>query len=110
MLNAWADGGWAGMSPGELVCVLTYITILLSLCDLAIQTGILTQSQSEMFWLYRKTMIFYAAGALAHKIVVDLSRVVRVCLTSLTPKKRAVEGGKSSRMTIGKDKTLITIN
>ena len=21
MPNAWADGGWAGMSPGELVCV-----------------------------------------------------------------------------------------
>ena len=29
--NAWADVGWAGMIPGELVCVFTYTTILLSL-------------------------------------------------------------------------------
>ena len=39
MPNAWADGGWEGMSPGDLVCVFTYITILLSLCDLAIETS-----------------------------------------------------------------------
>ena len=31
MPNAWADMGWAGMTPGELVCVFTYITILLTL-------------------------------------------------------------------------------
>ena len=55
-------------------------------------------------------MIYYAAGALVHKAVVDLSRMVRVRLTSLTPKKQVAEGGKSSRMTIGKDEALITIN
>ena len=99
------------MTPGELVCVFTYITILLGLEDLADETGILTQSQSEMFWSYRQTMIYYAADALVHKTVVDLSRMVRVCLTSLTPKKRAIEGGgKSSRMTYGKEETLIAIN
>ena len=87
----------------------TYITILLSSGDLAIETGILTQSQSEMFWPYRQTMIYYAADALAHKIVADLSRMVRVCLTSPTLKKRAAVGGKSSRMTIGKDETIIAI-
>ena len=91
------------------MCVFTYVTIILSLGDLAIETGILTQSQSEMFWSYRRTMIYYAAGALVHKIVVGLSRMVRVCLTSPTPNKRAIEGGKSSRMTYGKDETLIAI-
>ena len=56
-------------------------------------------------------MIYYAADALVHKTVVDLSRMVRVCLTSLTPKKRAIEGGgKSSRMTYGNEETLIAIN
>ena len=111
MPNAWADVGWAGMSPGELVCVFTYITILLTLGDLAVETGILTQSQSEMFWSYRQTMIYYAADALVHKTVVDLSRMVRVCLTSLTPKKRANGGGgKSSRMAYGKEETLIASN
>ena len=100
MPNACADGGWAGMSAGELVCVFTYITILLSLGDLAIETGILTQSHSEMFWSYRQTMIYYAADALVHKIVVDLSRMVRVCLTSPTPKKRAIEGEKLSEVPV----------
>ena len=94
--NAWADVGWAGMSPGELVCVFTYITIILTLGDLAVETGILTQSQSEMFWSYRQTMIYYAADSLVHKIVVDVSRMVRVCIPSLTPKKREVEGGGRS--------------
>ena len=102
MPNAWADVGWAGMSPGELVCVFTYITILLTLGDLAVETGILTQSQSEVFWSYRQTMIYYAADSLVHKTVVDISRMVRVCITSLTPKKREIEGGgKSSRMAYG---------
>ena len=64
-----------------------------------------------MCWSYRQTMIYYAADALVHKIVVDLSRMVRVCLTSLTPKKRAIDGaGKSSRMAFGKEETLIAIN
>ena len=109
--NAWADGGWAGMSPGKLVCVFTYINILLSIGDLAVETGRLTQSQSEMFWSYRQTMIYYAAESLVPKIVIDLSRMVRVCLISLTPKKRAIKGGgKSSRMTYGKEERLIAIN
>ena len=87
------DGGWAGMSPGDLVFVFTYITILLSRGDLVIESGILTQSQSERFWSYRQSMIYYAADALVHKIVVDLSRMVRVCLTNLTPRsKRSKEG------------------
>ena len=85
--NAWAEDKWAGMSPGELVCVFTYITILLTLGDLAVESGILTPSQSEMLWSYRQTMVIYAAGSLVHKIVVDLSRMVRVCLTNITPKK-----------------------
>ena len=55
-------------------------------------------------------MIYYAADSLVHKTVVDLSRMVRVCLTNLTPKKRAIEGGKSSRMAIGKDEALIAIS
>ena len=25
MPDVWADGGWAGISPGELVCVFTYL-------------------------------------------------------------------------------------
>jgi len=109
--NAWADVGWAGMPPGELVCVFTYITILLTLGDLAVETGILIQSQSEMFWSYRQVMIYYVADSLVHKIVVDLSRMVCVCITSLTPKKSVIEGGgKSSRMTYGKEKALIAIN
>ena len=109
--NAWADDGWAGMSPGELVCVFTYLTILLTLGDLAVESGILTPSQSEMFWSYRQTLIYYAADSLVHKIVVDLSRMVRVCLTSLTPKKKEIEGGgKSSRVTYGKEESLIAIN
>ena len=99
------------MSPGELVCVFTYITILLALGDLAVETGILTQSQSEMFRSYRQTMIHYAADSLVHNIVVDLSRMVRVYITSLTPKKREVEGGgKSSQMAYGEEETLIAIN
>ena len=99
------------MSPEELVCVFTYLIILLTLGDLAVETGILTPSQSEMFWSYRQTLIFYAADSLVHKIVVDLSRMVRVCITSLTPKKREIEGGgKSSRMTYGKEESLIAIN
>ena len=111
MPNAWADGGWAGMSTGELVCVFTYLTILLTLGDLAVESGILTPSQSEMLWSYRQTLIYYAADALVHKIVVDLSRVVRVCLTSLTPKKKAIEGGgKASRMAYGKGEGLIVIS
>ena len=91
-----SDVGWAGMPRGEVVCVFTYITILLTLGDLAVETGILTQSQSEMFWSYRQTMIYYAADSLVHKIVVDVSRMVRVCIPSLTPKKREVEGGGRS--------------
>ena len=56
-------------------------------------------------------MIYYAAGALVHKIVADLSRMVRVCLTNITPKKKAIEGGgKASRMTYGKEESLIAIN
>ena len=74
------------MSPRELVYMSTYITINLSLGDCAVETGILTQNQSEMFWPCRQTMMYYAADALVHKIVVDLSWMVRVCLTSLTPK------------------------
>ena len=93
------------------MCVFTYLTILLTLGDLAVETGILTPSQSMMFWSYRRTLIFYAADSLVHKIVVDLSRMVRVCITSLTPKKREVEGGgKASRMTYGKEESLIAIN
>ena len=53
MPNAWADDGLAGMFPGDLVCVFIYITILLNLGDLAIETGLMTQSQSEIFWSYR---------------------------------------------------------
>ena len=61
------------MSPGELVCVFTYLTIiLLTLGDLAVERGILTPSQSEMFWSYRQTLIYYAADSLVHNIVVDL--------------------------------------
>ena len=46
-----------------------------------------------------------------HKIVVDLSRIVRVCLTNITPKKKAIEGGgKASRMTFGKEESLIAIS
>ena len=56
-------------------------------------------------------MIYYAADPLVHKTVVDLSRMVRVYITSLTPKKREVEGGgKSSQMAFGKEETLIAIN
>ena len=49
--NAWAEDGWAGMLPGELVCVVCVhlLTILLTLGDLAVESGILTPSQSEMF-------------------------------------------------------------
>ena len=86
--NAGADDGWSGTSPGELVCVFTYLTILLTLGDLAVESGILSSSQSEMFWSYRQTLLYYAADSLVHKIVVDLSRMVRVCITSLTPKKK----------------------
>ena len=109
--NAWADDGWAGMSTGELVCVFTYLIILLTLGDLAVESGILTPSQSGMFWSYRQTLIYYAADPLVHKIVVHLSRMVRVCLTSLAPKKKAIEGGgKASRMTYGKEESLIAIS
>ena len=31
MPNAWADGGWAGMSPGELVCVFTFFSAVFDL-------------------------------------------------------------------------------
>ena len=68
------------------MCVFTYLTILLTLGDLAVESGILNTSQSEMFWAYRQALIYYAADPLVHKIVVDLSRMVRVCLTELTPK------------------------
>ena len=89
----------------------TYLTILLTLGDLAVESGILTPSQSEMFWSYRQTLIYYAADSLVHKIVVDLSRMVRVCLTSLTPKKKEIErGGKASRLTYGKEESPIAIN
>ena len=109
--NAWAGDGWAGISPGELVRVFTYLTILLTLGDLAAESGILAPSQSEVFWSYRQTLIYYAADSLVHKIVVGLSRMVRVCLTSLTPKKKETEGGgKASRMTYGKEESLIAIN
>ena len=48
--NAWAEDGWAGMSPGDLVCVFTYLTILLtlSLGDIAVETGILTPTISSL--------------------------------------------------------------
>ena len=89
----------------------TYLAILLTLGDLAVESGILTTSQSEMFWSYRQTLIYYAADSLVHKIVVDLSRMVRVCLTGLTPiKKEIEEGGKASRMTYGEKESLIAIN
>ena len=58
--NAWADGGWAGMPPGELVCVFTYLTILITFGDLAVESGILTPKQSEMFWSYRQKLILYS--------------------------------------------------
>ena len=45
--NAWADVGWEGMPPGELVCVFTYITILLTLGDLAVETGTYSDTESE---------------------------------------------------------------
>ena len=103
----WAEDGWAGMSPSELVCVFTYLVCLLTLGDLAVESGILAPSQSEMFWSYRQTPVFYAAGSIVHKIVVDLSRMVRVCVTSLTPKKKETEGGrKASRVTYGEKETL----
>ena len=109
--TAWADDGWAAISLGELMCVFTYLTILLTLGDLAVETGILAPRQSEMFWSYRQTLIYYPADSSAHKIVVDLSRMVRVCITSLTPKKREIEGGgQSSRMAYGKEESLIAIN
>ena len=64
-----------------------------------------------MFWAHRQALIHYASDPLVHKIVVDLSRMVRVCLTQLTPKKKAIEGGtKTSRMAYGKEETLIAIN
>ena len=47
--HAWADDGWFGMSPTELVCVFTYLTILLTLGDLTVESGVLTGSQGEMF-------------------------------------------------------------
>ena len=75
------------------MCVFTYLIIHLTLGDLAVESDILTPSQSEMFWSYRQTMIYYAADSLVHKIVVDLSRMVRVCLTNITWKKKAIEGG-----------------
>ena len=109
--NAWADDGWYGMSPGELVCVFTYLTILLTLGDLTVESGVLTASQGEMFWAYRQALILYAADPLVHKIVVELSRMVRVCLVQLTPKKKEREGGaKASRMTYSKDEPLIAIS
>ena len=104
------------VSGGVSVCVrLPHYsgTILLTplLGDLAVESGILTPSQSEMFWSYRQKLIFYAADSLVHKIVVDLSRMVRVCLTNITPKKKAIEGaGKASRMAYGKDRRAASLN
>ena len=64
-----------------------------------------------MFWAYRQALILYATDPLVHKIVVELSRMVRVCLIELTPKKKALEGGaKTSRMTYSKDEPLIAIS
>ena len=37
--NAWPDDGWFGMSPHDLVCVFTYLTILLTLGDLTVDSG-----------------------------------------------------------------------
>ena len=109
--HAWADDGWFGMSPHELACVFTYLTILLTLGDLTVESGILTSSQGEMFWAYRQALIHYPSGPLVHKIVVDLSRMVRACLMELTLKKKAVEGGaKTSRMAYGKEDPSIAIS
>ena len=90
----------------------TYLTILLTLGDLTAESEILTSSQGEMFWAYRQALLHYASDPLVRKILVDLSRMVRVCLTQLTPKKKAVDGGgaKTSRMAYGKEETLIAIN
>ena len=110
--NAWHEDGWSGDSPMQLVCVFTYLTILLTLGDLAMETGILAKSQAEMFWTYRQAMLFYAADSVVHKIVSSLGRMVRVCVTSITPKKKAIEGPekRSTRMTYGKEETLIAIS
>jgi len=48
--NAWAEDGWLGTSPIELLYVFTYLTILLTIGDLTVESGILTSSQGEMFW------------------------------------------------------------
>ena len=109
--HAWADDGLFGMAPHESVCVFTYLTILLTLGDLAVESVILATGQSDIFWAYRQALVYYAADPLVHKIVVDLSRIVRVCLTEPTPKKKAIEGGaKTSRMAYGKEETLIAIS
>ena len=92
--HAWADDGWSGMSPDELVCVFTYLTIRLALGDLAVESGILLAAgQIVDSWSKRDVLVlspnpgYYAAGSLVHNIIVDLSQMVRVCLTELTPKK-----------------------
>ena len=110
--NAWAEDGWYGTAPHELVYVFTYLTTLtLTLGDLAVESGILTSSQGEMFWAYRQALIHYAVDPLVHTIIVGLSRMVRVCLTQLTPRKKAIEGGtKTSRMAYGKEESLIAIS
>ena len=88
--NAWAGDGWSGMPPGELVCVFTYLTILLTLGDLAVESGILTPSQSEMFWSYRQTMIYYAADSLVRWCIrsSSISPEWCVCISRTLPRKR----------------------
>jgi len=109
--NAWAEDGWHGTSPHGLLYVFTYLTILLTIGDLTVESGILTSSQGGMFWAYRQqSLLHYASDPSVHKIVVDLSRMVRVCITQLTPKKKVEGGAKTSRMAYGKDESLIAIN
>ena len=107
--NAWAEDGWHGSPPSELVDVFTYLTILLTIGDLTVESGILTSSQGEMFWSYRQSLFLYAADPLVNKIAVDLSRMVRVCIQQLTPKKKVEGGGKTSRMTYGKEERLPSV-
>ena len=105
-----AEDGWYGTPPHELLYVFTYLTILLTIGDLTVESGILTSSQGEMFWAYRQSLLHYASDPLVHKIVVELSRMVRVCITQLTPKKKVEGGAKTSRMAYGKEESLIDIN
>ena len=62
-----------------------------------------------MFWAYRQSLFHYASDPLVHKIVVELSRMVRVCTTQLTPKKRVEGGTKTSVMKYGKEESPIAI-